>query len=622
MALATGTLWEIRASATTGNVNGAGFNTANANFPTDATATSATGNAPVISSATYTFVAGDVGSWVYIKAGTNWTPGFYQISSVAGGAATVNATIGAAVQLNSTTNMYGANTVAGVATTASPSGGTFGVDYSQQDAANSTVTNLASAGAVTTVTSVTAPWTAVSVGNIIHITTTGTGAHFVVGWYEIVTFTLTSAVVLDRVPDDGTAGVAGTAQTGGAGRFNGLEDAFYEMVPTGSMIYIKNGTYVFSAGISIASTNGTVASPILSMGYNALRGDTCNGANRPVLTLGSGQLSLGSSNELYNVIVTGTGTGLVAFGNNGLSVNCKPINTSATAARPALSLNNTNVSAIGCEIISQNGLAISSTATSSVAFGCYIHDSVTGATTTTTGAKIVNCIFEACSTDAIISTATSTGNFLIGNTIYGREAKIGTGININTASSACHRIWNNILYGLTTGVGVLTTAAGTNTGGFNDYFNNTTDVSNFNKSSSALALDPTFAGAAQVTGSTATTSGSVLTQSGGDFSTVTDNVDYLRVISGTGVTVGGYLITSHTATTLTVNNALGTSSGGDVIYFVTTGHNFAIGNTTLKTGGYPSFGTVMNVETTSYPAVGAVAPLGASVVTTGGTYAG
>ena len=83
MALAAGTIWESRASATTGNVNGAGFNPANAAAVTDLTtdANTANTNSPVVSSATYTFVAGDVNAWLYIVSGTNWTPGWYQIAS-------------------------------------------------------------------------------------------------------------------------------------------------------------------------------------------------------------------------------------------------------------------------------------------------------------------------------------------------------------------------------------------------------------------------------------------------------------------------------------------------------------------------------------------------------------
>src|SRR5690349_21784534 len=75
----TNTVWEIRSTATASNVNCGGFDIGNTHFLTDGAATSATGASPVFTSASYNFQAGDVGAWIYISAGTNWTPGFYKI---------------------------------------------------------------------------------------------------------------------------------------------------------------------------------------------------------------------------------------------------------------------------------------------------------------------------------------------------------------------------------------------------------------------------------------------------------------------------------------------------------------------------------------------------------------
>src|ERR1035437_3502052 len=133
-------VFEVRSGATAGNVNGGGFNPANANFISNFTATVATGNSPVIASASYNFVAGDVGAWVYVKSGSNWTAGWYQIASVASNKATVNAAIGQAIQISN--GRYITNTVAGCATTASPTSGTCGIDYSQQTAAQYVTTVL------------------------------------------------------------------------------------------------------------------------------------------------------------------------------------------------------------------------------------------------------------------------------------------------------------------------------------------------------------------------------------------------------------------------------------------------------------------------------------------------
>lgn len=617
MAMANGLHWTLTATAATGNTGGGGFNILNANFVADLTTDANTANtsAPVASSATYSFVAGDASAWLYVKTGTNWIPGWYLISSVAGGKATLNGTIGSAVIFDSVTGEAKPSTVVGCATVGTPTAGTFGVDYSQQDAARSTATDYASVAATTTLTSVAAGFTRMMVGNMFHQTTSGTGGFGTIGWYEIVVFTNTTTVTLDRSPNSGVNSVACTGFCGGAGRLNGLEDSFGEQLTADSRVWIKNGSYTTSAAFSISSTLGTAALPISYVGYNSVRGDTCNGANRPVITAGANTFSFGQYNNCFNVSFVATTTTGIANGVGSIFRNCKFLNTSTTAARVALGLTATDGRAYDCEAVSQNGTAIGTVQTASKVVGCYVHDSVTGISMTARQGMAVSNIIEACTTDGINVNIATGGMLIHGNTVYGREAKIGTGINFNNATSINNDLANNIFYGLTTGVTVLTTNQKSNQSLNNDYFNNTTDVTNLTKSSSDLALDPQFTGATQITGTTATTSGSVLTQSGGAFGPVTDTSDYLHVTSGTGVTVGCYQITAHTATTLTVNNALGTSSGGDVVYWVTTGHTFAIG-TNLKAKGFSSL--IANSESTTYVDVGAVQRQEAASGGTGG----
>ena len=69
-------------------------------------------------------------------------------------------------------------------------------------------------------------------------------------------------------------------------------------------------------------------------------------------------------------------------------------------------------------------------------------------------------------------------------------------------------------------------------------------------------------------GNTATISSKVLTDTNANFNSIEDNVDYVHIISGTGVTAGYYKITSHTATTITLETDPGDSSAGDVEYYV------------------------------------------------------
>src|SRR5580700_6581245 len=99
MSLSANVQWEVR---TTGNdSNGGGFDPSVAGFATDGAATAANTPSPVFTSASYSFVAGDVNAWLFIQAGTNWTPGWYQIASVSGGAATLTAGVGQATLYNS-----------------------------------------------------------------------------------------------------------------------------------------------------------------------------------------------------------------------------------------------------------------------------------------------------------------------------------------------------------------------------------------------------------------------------------------------------------------------------------------------------------------------------------------
>lgn len=607
MALTAGMLWEIRDTATTGNVNGAGFNPANASFPTDLVGATANTSAPVVTSATYTFVAGDVSAWIYVKAGTNWTPGFYQIASVATGAATLSAAVGAALQLDATMNRYVPNTVAGVATVASPTGGTYGVDYSQQNTAQTTATDFTAVGSSATMTSATAAFTPVMVGNVFHQTTTGVGAFGVAGWYEIVTYVNATTVTTDRTTNNGTASVGCTGFVGGAGRLNGLEDDFLEMIPGASRVFIKNGSYTLSGALAVSSNNSTAALVTRLVGYNALRGDTPTGAQRPVLIAGANSVVMGQFQYMYNLSWTTTASGGINSSNVAggcYFYNCKIVSTSTTANRAAITFTGGSQQATNCEIISQNGNGVTIGGVSNGRIvGCYIHDCANGFNYAGSNSVVTDCLFECNTTAAITGSGASPLSSIINNTIYGREAKIGIGINMSAANSFGTRFQNNIIYGFATGALSTTAASESNESLYNDYFNNTTDVTLVYKSATDVALNPQFVGASQITGTTASGSGSVLTDTNADFSSVTDNIDFVHVLSGTGATLGCYLVTSHTTTTLTCNNAVGNNATADRVYFIGVGHNFSIGPN-LKGLGFP--GVVGGSETTGYMDIGAI----------------
>lgn len=610
MALANNTEFTVTATATTGNVNGAGFNPSNSNMLTDLACDTNTGNtaSPVVSSASYNFVAGDVGNWVYVKSGTNWTPGWYKIESVASNKATLNGTIGQA-------QVYAfgqktPSTVVGCATVGTPTGGTFTIDYSQADTATiSGRTDFAAVGASTSLTSATGGFTPVMVGNFYQQTTTGTGGFGVVGWYEIVSYTNATTLVLDRTPNSGTASVSCTGYIGGAGRLNGNEDAFLEMVPTGGSVWIKAGSYTVSAGIAITSTNGTIDNPIHITGFTSIPGDWAPGMARPLLNMGA----LSYTPGVYTIItaIEGIGTGTTVFTGNQTSVRwiyCKCTNPSTTATRSAW---NTTSFLFFCEGSCQNGYAFShggSSATNRI-YGCYLHDSQIGINQNS-GSSVVSFNTVTNCTVAAIRNAANNANAAYlyqNNTLYGRySTPTGIGFDFTNAAIGSIIISNNIIAGFATGIN--SAAANKSIHGFgNCFYGNTTDVTNYTKDITDYSLDPGFTDVSEISISNGTMTGgtAVLTSSGADFSSVEDNVDYFYLIShsgGTGTFIGMYLITAHTTTTLTFNNNAGSSGSATSIEgYVMTGHNLTPGANCKSKGAFTFSGSF-----TSYLDSGAI----------------
>lgn len=607
MALTIGSLFEVRDTATTGNVNGAGFNPSNANFVSDFTTDAGTGNtaSPVLSSASYNFVAGDVGAWIYVQTGTNWnTKTFLQVASVSSNKATLSAAIGAGLVYNAITNLYIPTTVAGIATVGTPTGGTCGVDYSQQNTAQTTATDFTSIGSSATLTSATAAFTRVMVGNFFHQTTTGTGAFGVVGWYEISNYTNATTVTLDRTPNSGTASVSCTGFIGGAGRLNALETGFFDMLPAAATVYTKNGTYTVSGAVNSTAAQGTSSQPVVLYGYNSIRSDTPSLAQRPTLACGSNTFTPGTNLTIQNINFTTTASTSVTISRAGIMFkNCKFFNSSPSVGRVTLNIG-INTILVNCEVICQNGTALSGNSSAILRLiNCYIHDSGTGISASSSNPSLEGCIIESCSSFGVAFTSGPLNAVISNCTFYGRKSPTAIGLSFSgaTTNATGSLVTNNIFYGWVTGVSV-TAGQAFNAFVNNDYFNNTTNLSAASFfSPTEVFVDPQFVGVTDITGTTASTAASVLTDSSANFSSIVDGQDFVRIISGTGTAIANYLIIAHTTTTLTVNNTLGTGGSSDKIYVITTGHNYNIG-TNLKAAGTP--GSVPGSSTTGYMDIG------------------
>ena len=253
MALSNTTIWEVQTGGSD-TLNGGAFDPGQtAGMFTDGAATAALTTAPVFTSASYTFLPADVGAWVFIGAGTNWSIGWYQITSVSGGAATLVASIGtvplpASTAVLSTRVPQSMNTVAGCATVTSPTGATWSIDYSQQAAAQFTYTDLASAGTGLTVSSAAKPFAKQQVGNMIVI---ASGTNFNVGRYVIASVAAAVATVVGPTNITTGAGASGVGGQGGA--LAHPSKAAGAGILSFHYIFVKNGTYL------ITTTTGNVS---------------------------------------------------------------------------------------------------------------------------------------------------------------------------------------------------------------------------------------------------------------------------------------------------------------------------------------------------------------------------
>lgn len=294
MGFTNGIIVEVN-SGGSDSLNGGGFSPGSSGFATDLAATGGTSAAPVVSSASYSFAAGDVGHYLFIKSGTNWTPGWYPISA-ASGSATLTATSGAVVLYNGATPL---NTVAGCATTASPTGGTWGIDYSRNTTARITYTDLVIDGTTNTkFTSAGNPTYFNLVGNFIQVTS-GTG--FTTQTVEIVSATSISATCdksLGTLSSTGGHGGLGGAFASPGGAF-----AVFNAVQYSTFFAKGPATHNLSASNNVSGGRITFGSSLISLiGYSTNRHHYNFDSNRPVFQSSANSNSIVTTNQQYSNI--------------------------------------------------------------------------------------------------------------------------------------------------------------------------------------------------------------------------------------------------------------------------------------------------------------------------------
>jgi hypothetical protein len=489
--------------------------------------------------------------------------------------------------------------------------GATGTDWSQATSAKYTGTDLLSS------TGTTAPCTvsttsshsfiATDVGNLIHITA---GTSWLPAWYQIVSVAA-GVATLDRACGSVASISSGTYSIGGACSLNSstanqTDTNWAAAVIAGNTVYIKNdAAYTFAAAPTFgAGSSGTVKVKII--GYNSSRGDNPTLSNRPSINAGTFTVNFGGFTQVSNLIVTGTASPVFKFAAWGFGNNLKCTNTSTTASRACINFSDDGGSLYNSESVSYRGTAVSTQSSNQFAshniFYNYLHDSNIGLAAGAEGVSVVGNLIASNVTDAITVASSSDSNYFIAqNTLYGLESKKGVGIAISSEPNNLSII-NNIVYGFVTGISDAGGANAFNFGDYNDFNNNTTNFSTWTDGAHSITTSPAFTNVAQYTGTTATTTGSVLTDSGANYTDIVAGRDYLYVSATTGGTVGIYGITTSTSTTITTDIALG--SGTAVTYFVTHGRNWTVG-TNVKAVGFPGLFNGLSA-TQGYTDIGAV----------------
>ena len=318
--------------------------------------------------------------------------------------------------------------------------GSSGTDYSQQNAAQYSLTNGVTNG-TTTIATVSASTD--MVGNIAYIAG-GTGS-VIAGWYYITAVSAGVSLTVDR----STGLTAGTGVTINIGGALATPAAVAAIAVSGNKVFIKaGGTYTTTANISFAQSASS-AIPFQIIGYSSNRTDNGRATIQAQTTTGLTVLTLAGS-VVRNIIIdcnslaTCTGVSITSsssflWNNTIKNYTTAGINSSLGNGQNTTIINNeitggTSSSGVGINILASSG------SVNAIILGNYVHDGAgTGIFCSAYCSVIQNVIANqtgAASNGIDFSTGTGLA---ISNTIY----NVGEdGISANFINNT---VLNNIL---------------------------------------------------------------------------------------------------------------------------------------------------------------------------------
>lgn len=436
-----------------------------------------------------------------------------------------------------------------------------GTDYSQQDAAQLALTDLACASN-TTLTSATGGFTAAMVGNLIYI---ASGTNAAAGYYEITAYSDTNTVTIDR-----TCAIGGN-MTDGVGKVGGASNhpqTIAAVLIAGNTIYVKAGTYQkVGANVYVLNytTAGTVNAPIKWIGYNSSRTVRPVGTDRPVFDGASSAADVVLVGNNYNlldsfIIQAGTDKGVDFSSNyNFIGINLRITNNGVQG----ITRNNASGAStvlFFCEIDTNGGNATYTSNSFGWFFNCYIHDNsgrgiyqrYHSSNKFEAENIVINTIVESNTGHGIKFGDDGGGGLayvLINNICYNNTGSNNDGVNIGSSNTGANKhpltVIANLLSLSNASYGFEGNSSIVSFFDFNAYYGNSTGgVNSITPSSGAsdVTLDPSLTnpGSADFTLSS---SSSPLVGAGVDLSTYTSlttdfNVN-IGVDQGDHVTAGG-----------------------------------------------------------------------------------
>lgn len=329
--------------------------------------------------------------------------------------------------------------------------GASGTDWSQQNAAQYAVSDGVTAG-TTTITSATANFGTDVVGNIIYVAG-GTGS-VTAGWYQIVTRTNSTTIVVDRSTGL-TAGTGVTLNIGGALKTIAAAAAIY--VGSNKIFVKAEATISTTASIVFPTSSNnpptTTTPPSRLIGYTTSRTD--QGRVTIQLSTNTGLVALDASAALgfniENFVIDcnslGTSKGARLYYYSSI-YNCKVLNFTSMGIDMVVAAGACNVARY-CEVTAGTSAAsaaikLQGQQASVVAF-CFIHDNACPGIVNSPGSAILYNLItnnSGASSDGIQS-AVAGNHIIFGNTIY-NNGRHGIFQN-NISAYGHHDIRNNIL---------------------------------------------------------------------------------------------------------------------------------------------------------------------------------